>query len=320
MIGAGAEERMCHPCQVAANRGRMVSGEGPSVNRHGRARAHHQALCRDLWRRRTVATCGAAADAPLGFARGNASGRAGMTVFDVRHYDRLGSTNDEARRLADAGAAHGTVVHADEQSSGRGRLARRWFSPPGNLYLSIVLRLDLPPERSVEVGFLAALAVADAVDALLPRHTRAMLKWPNDVLVKDGKIAGILTEQAGAAMILGIGLNVLHAPGGVPYQVSTIVGCGGLATVDGTREKLLLALADWIEVWQQDGFAPIRSAWLARAHSPGSTLGVRLADRFVTGQFAGIDTDGALLLDTPQGRGRIVAGDVKLEATVPAGE
>ena len=243
-----------------------------------------------------------------------------MTVFDVRHYDRLGSTNDEARRLADAGAAHGTVVHADEQSSGRGRLARRWFSPPGNLYLSIVLRLDLPPERSVEVGFLAALAVADAVDALLPRHTRAMLKWPNDVLVKDGKIAGILAEQAGAAMILGIGLNVLHAPGGVPYQGSTIVGCGGLATVDGTREKLLLALAAWIEVWQQDGFAPIRSAWLARAHSLGSTLGVRLADRFVTGQFAGIDTDGALLLDTPQGRGRIVAGDVRLEATVPAGE
>lgn len=91
-----------------------------------------------------------------------------MIAFDVRHYDRLGSTNDEARQLADAGAAHGTVVHADEQSSGRGRLARRWFSPPGNLYLSIVLRLDLPPARSVELGFLAALAVADAVDALLP--------------------------------------------------------------------------------------------------------------------------------------------------------
>jgi BirA family biotin operon repressor/biotin-[acetyl-CoA-carboxylase] ligase len=241
-----------------------------------------------------------------------------VTAFDVRHYDRLGSTNDEARRLADDGAPHGTVVHADEQSSGRGRLSRRWFSPPGNLYLSIVLRLDLPQSRRVELGFLAALAVADAVDALLPRQVRATLKWPNDVLVREGKIAGILVEQAGEALILGIGLNVLHAPGGVPYQVSTIVGCGGLATVDGTREKLLSALASWIEVWRQDGFAPIRTAWLARAHPVGSALGVRLADRFVTGQFAGIDTDGALLLDTPQGRGRIVAGDVRLEA-VPAG-
>ena len=72
-------------------------------------------------------------------------------------------------------------------------------------------------------------------------------------------------------------------------------------------------------VWQQDGFAPIRAAWLARAHPPGSTLGVRLADRFVTGQFVGIDADGALLLDTPQGRGRIVAGNVKLEAVAPVG-
>jgi BirA family biotin operon repressor/biotin-[acetyl-CoA-carboxylase] ligase len=240
-----------------------------------------------------------------------------MTVFDVRHYDRLGSTNDEARQLAEAGAPHGTTVHADEQSSGRGRLSRHWFSPPGNLYLSIVLRLDLPPARTVEVGFLAGLAVADAVDALLPRQVRAMLKWPNDVLVRDGKIAGILLEQAGEASILGIGLNVLHAPSGLSRNVSTIVGCGGLATVDGTREKLLAALSSWIDVWQQDGFAPIRTAWLARAHPPGSTLGVRLADRFVTGQFAGIDTDGALLLDTPQGRGRIVAGDVRLE--VPAG-
>jgi BirA family biotin operon repressor/biotin-[acetyl-CoA-carboxylase] ligase len=242
-----------------------------------------------------------------------------MIAFDVRHYDRLGSTNDEARRLADGGAPHGTAVHADEQSSGRGRLSRRWFSPPGNLYLSIILRLDLPPVRSLELGFLAALAVADAVDALLPRQVRATLKWPNDVLVRDGKIAGILVEQAGEAMILGIGLNVLHAPGGVPYQVSTIVGCGGLATVDGTREKLLEALGSWIEVWQQDGFAPIRTAWLARAHPPGSALGVRLADHFVTGQFAGIDTDGALLLDTPRGRGRIVAGDVRFETAAPAG-
>jgi BirA family transcriptional regulator, biotin operon repressor / biotin---[acetyl-CoA-carboxylase] ligase len=233
-----------------------------------------------------------------------------MMAFDVRHYDRLGSTNDEARRLAEAGVMHGTAVHADEQTSGRGRLSRRWFSPPGNLYLSIVLRLDLPPTRSLELGFLAALAVADAVDALLPHQVRATLKWPNDVLVRDGKIAGILVEQAGEAMIVGIGLNVLHAPAGVPYKVSTIVECGGLATVDGTREKLLQALGSWIEVWQQDGFAPIRAAWLARAPAHGCTLGVRLADRFVTGWFAGIDTDGALLLDTPQGRGRIVAGDV----------
>jgi BirA family biotin operon repressor/biotin-[acetyl-CoA-carboxylase] ligase len=238
-----------------------------------------------------------------------------MTAFEVRHYDQLGSTNDEARRLADAGAAHGTVVHADQQTAGRGRLARRWFSPPGNLYLSIVLRPNVATPQTIQLGFLAALAVADAVDALLPRQVRASLKWPNDVLVRGGKIAGILLEQAGDTLILGIGLNVLQAPSGVAYQVSTIVGAGGLATVDGTRDKLLAALGQWLVVWEQDGFPPIRSAWLARAHPPGSQLGVRLADQFINGLFVGLDEDGALLLDTPQGRGRIIAGDVQINAT-----
>ncbi|HME21337.1 MAG TPA: biotin--[acetyl-CoA-carboxylase] ligase [Acetobacteraceae bacterium] len=235
-----------------------------------------------------------------------------MIAFDVRHYDSIGSTNDEAMRLAREGAAHGTVVHADAQTAGRGRLSRRWSSPPGNLYLSIVLRPDVPPARCVEIGFVAALAAADAVDALLPREVHATLKWPNDVLVRDGKIAGILLEQVNDALILGIGLNVLQAPGGVSHQVSTIVGCGGLATVDGTRAGLLAALAEWYGIWQQDGFAAIRAAWLARAHPVGSALSVRVVERFVAGTFAGIDVDGALLLDTTEGRARIVAGDVQM--------
>jgi BirA family biotin operon repressor/biotin-[acetyl-CoA-carboxylase] ligase len=234
-----------------------------------------------------------------------------VIAFDVRHYDSIGSTNDEAMRLARENAAHGTVVHADEQTSGRGRLSRRWLSPPGNLYVSIVLRPDVPAARMVELGFVAALAVADAVDALLPRQVRATLKWPNDVLVRDGKIAGILLEQTDDALVLGVGLNVLQAPSGVSYQVSTIVGCGGLATVDGAREKLLAALANWFDTWQQEGFAPIRTAWLARAHPVGSALNARLGERFIAGTFAGIDADGALLLDGPDGRARVVAGDVQ---------
>jgi BirA family biotin operon repressor/biotin-[acetyl-CoA-carboxylase] ligase len=234
-----------------------------------------------------------------------------VIAFDVRHYRSIGSTNDEAMRLARLGAAHGTVVHADEQTAGRGRLSRQWTSPPGNLYLSVILRPDLPSVRCVEMGFVAALAVADAVDALLPRQLRATLKWPNDVLVNNGKIAGILLEVADDAVVLGVGLNVLQPPRGVPYSTSTIVGSGGLATVDGTRAKLLAALAEWLGIWRADGFAPIRAAWLARAHPIGRALSVRIEDRFVSGEFAGIDADGALLLGTPEGRARIVAGDVQ---------
>jgi BirA family transcriptional regulator, biotin operon repressor / biotin---[acetyl-CoA-carboxylase] ligase len=235
-----------------------------------------------------------------------------VIAFDVRHYDSIGSTNDEALRLAREGAVHGTVVHADEQTAGRGRLSRRWLSPPGNLYLSIVLRQDLPATRGAEIGFVAALAVADAIEAMLPRQSRATLKWPNDVLVRDGKVSGILLEHAGDALILGIGVNVLHAPGGVSYQVSTIVGCGGLATVDGTRAALLAALSNWLETWQQDGFAPIRTAWLARAHPPGTPLRLTVGDRTVTGRFADIAPDGALVLETEDGPARFVAGDVGL--------
>ena len=237
-----------------------------------------------------------------------------MTRYEVRHYDRIGSTNDEAVRLAKEGASHGTVVHADEQTVGRGRLSRKWQSPPGNLYVSIILRLGLPAARTMEVSFIAALAVADAIETMLPRQERAALKWPNDVLVRDGKISGILLEQAGDALILGVGINVLQPPGGVSYNVSTIVGCGGLGTVDGMRSALLTALANWLDIWQHDGFAAVRSAWLARAHPPGTTLRVVIGDRTVEGGFAGLAPDGALLLDTAEGRKRYVAGDVSLSA------
>jgi BirA family transcriptional regulator, biotin operon repressor / biotin---[acetyl-CoA-carboxylase] ligase len=233
-----------------------------------------------------------------------------VTAFDVRHYDSVGSTNDEAVRLAQEGAPHCTVVHADKQTVGRGRLSRRWSSPPGNLYLSIILRLNLPAPRNVEIGFIAALVVADAIETMLPRQERATLKWPNDVLVRNGKISGILVEQVDDALILGIGINVLMAPDGVSYNVSTIVGSGGLATVDGTRAALLAALANWLDVWHRDGFAAIRIAWLARAHPPGTPLRVTMGDRTIEGRFADIRDDGALIIDTDEGRRICTAGDV----------
>lgn len=237
-----------------------------------------------------------------------------MTRYEVRHYDSIGSTNDEAVRLANEGAPHGTVVHADQQTVGRGRLSRRWQSPPGNLYVSIILRLDTTPARTMEIGFVAALAVADAIDTMLPKQERTTLKWPNDVLVRDGKISGILLEQAGDALILGIGINVLQPPGGVSYNVSTIVGCGGLGTVDGMRSALLTALANWLDIWDQDGFPAVRAAWLSRAHPPGTPLRVVVGDHSIEGRFAGLDPDGALLLDTAEGRKRYVAGDTSLSA------
>jgi BirA family biotin operon repressor/biotin-[acetyl-CoA-carboxylase] ligase len=231
-------------------------------------------------------------------------------TFNVQHHERLDSTNEAARQLAAAGAPHGTVVHADEQSAGRGRFGRTWYSPPGNLYLSVLLRLDRPVSTTAELGFVTALTVADAVDALLPKQIKSTLKWPNDVLVDDGKIAGILVEQVDAAQIIGVGLNVLEAPRNAPYKTATLVGAGGIATVDGARDLLLDSLAKHLDAWLEHGFAPIRAAWLARAHPIGTSLRASIGGRTEEGLFAGLDEDGAMLLDTPDGRKRIVAAEV----------
>jgi len=231
-------------------------------------------------------------------------------VFTVRHHPAIGSTNDEARRLAAEGAPHGTVIHADEQTAGRGRLARRWFSPPGNLYVSVLLRTGAPVSRMGELSFLAALAVADTVEALLPRQTRPMLKWPNDVLVHGAKIAGILLEQADDATILGIGLNVLRAPNDAGYKTTTIVASGGIASVASARDTLLERLAHYLGIWRSSGFAPIRDLWLGRSYPVGAAIRVNLLGQAMVGAFGGLDQDGALLLDTRDGRQRIMAGDV----------
>ncbi len=241
-------------------------------------------------------------------------------MFDVRAYDSVGSTNDEARLLAQAGAAHGTVVTAREQTAGRGRVGRSWASPEGNLYLSVLLRLGMAPARLPELSFVASLAVADMVDGFLPADRRATLKWPNDVLVGGAKIAGILAEQAGEATILGIGVNVAHCPEGTAYPVTSLRAAADPSPlppparggergrpVEGTRIALLAALETRLGMWLARGFAPIRADWLARAHP----LGTRLRADAIEGHFAGLDANGALLLDTKQGRRRVIAGDVQ---------
>jgi len=234
--------------------------------------------------------------------------------FTVRHYDSIGSTNDEARRLAKQGAPHGLVVHADEQTAGRGRLMRTWFSPPGNLYLSILLRLDMPVPRLPELSFVASLAVAETVEALLPKRLRPVLKWPNDVLVDGAKISGILLEMEGDAAILGIGLNVLEAPSGARYKTTTLVASGGLASVDTARDILLERLGKFLDLWQQESFGAVRAAWLGRSFPVGELVRVSTAGAIHEGRFAGLDDSGALLLETASGVERVVAGDISIGA------
>jgi len=223
--------------------------------------------------------------------------------------DSVGSTNDEAAHLADTGAAEGTVVWAREQTGGRGRRGRHWASPVGNLYSSTVLRPDCAAPRAAELGFVAALAVADIV----PAGRAVRVKWPNDVLVDGGKIAGILLESAIAQtgrvehVVAGVGINVGFAPQ-LPEMRYPGAALGG--SVEAALEKFTNALAARLVEWRRDGFEPVRAAWLTKAGPIGAEVDVRLGEELVSGRFAGLDREGALLLDTTAGPRKIVSGEL----------
>jgi BirA family biotin operon repressor/biotin-[acetyl-CoA-carboxylase] ligase len=223
--------------------------------------------------------------------------------------ESVGSTNDEAMHLAEAGAPEGTVVWSREQTGGRGRRGRHWASPIGNLYTSTILRPACSAPRAAELGFAAALAVADIV----PVGREVRLKWPNDVLVDGGKVAGILPESAIGQraeverVVMGIGINVGFAPqlADMRYPGAALGG-----SVEEALEKLTASLARRLAQWRQEGFATIRAAWLAKAGPLGLEVDVKLGEELVRGRFAGMDREGALLLDTPAGPRKIVAGEL----------
>lgn len=232
--------------------------------------------------------------------------------------ERVGSTNEEAKRLAADGAEDGTLVWALEQTAGRGRRGRRWESPRGNLYLSIVLRPDAPAAEAAQLGMVAAVALGDALGTLMPPLTEVRFKWPNDVLVNGRKAGGILIESAASGtarldwLVLGLGVNVERHPEETEFPATSLRAEGGAdVTAAGLLEAFSRSFLNWTNLWVEEGFAPVRSAWLARAWRRGEAIRVRLEGRELKGVFADLDGAGALLLDLPGGsRRRITAADV----------
>lgn len=228
------------------------------------------------------------------------------------------STNDEARRYAALGVNDGTLIWADSQSKGRGRQGRTWTSPPGNLYMSLLLRPDVPPADALQIGFVASLAIAEAVDAVAPSGTTVQVKWPNDVLVNGKKVCGMLLESSmksdGSAvdwLIIGMGVNIKVAPDDTPYPATTLEneGVSGL-TVGDLLIRAINRFEEWRGRWTAEGFGPVREAWLARAAGLGKPIEVRLPDDALKGTFRGLDDAGALMLETPDGTRQITMGDV----------
>ncbi|MBF9232517.1 biotin--[acetyl-CoA-carboxylase] ligase [Microvirga sp. BT350] len=234
-----------------------------------------------------------------------------------------GSTNDDALAAARSGDPGQLWVVAAEQRAGRGRHGRQWSSPPGNLYASLLLIEPCEVAIAPQLGFVAGLALHEAVEAVTGLGApRLSLKWPNDLLLDGAKISGLLleghrTERGSLAIIIGFGVNVAFAPTGTPYPATTLQAVRpGL-----TREDVFLALstafgrtfAAWrasMRMNSTDPFGPIRRLWLERAAGVGSEVTLRLPSGEKKGIFEGLDRFGRLQLKGPAGGEVIDAGDL----------
>ena len=240
----------------------------------------------------------------------------------IEYYEELESTNTEALRLALENAPEGTVVIADAQSEGRGRLDRIWESPPSlNLYLSVVLRPDIPAAASSLIPLMVGVAVADVISKYGPGPVR--LKWPNDVLIDGKKICGILTEMRTKAdrvhfIIVGIGVNInmrkLDFPRGIRETATSLrilTECE-LDRID-VAIRLFESLERWYRIFLSGGEAAIREKWLQYADIIGKRIEVVFKSETQRGTVAGLDEHGALLLEGETGVQQVLAGDVYIE-------
>lgn len=232
--------------------------------------------------------------------------------------DEVDSTNDEAKRLAEEGAEDGTLVWAKSQRQGRGRRGNDWESPPGNLYFSLVLRPECAPLVAAQLSFVAGLGLSNALGTVLPALSEISFKWPNDVLLNDRKVAGILLESATTGrdrldwLVLGVGVNVTSAPEGTTFPATSLraEGCGPVSAAE-ILEAFGRHFLSWVNRWLDDGFAPLREVWLREAKGVGEAVTVNLASESFDGIFADLDADGALLVDLADGsRRKVTAGEI----------
>ena len=226
--------------------------------------------------------------------------------YSKQVHAELDSTNEEARRLAEAGAVGPLWIMALRQNAGRGRRGRAWISPEGNLAATLLLRPDAPQAVTGQLSFAAALAVADMAAHFAPDAAIAV-KWPNDVLADGKKLAGILLEGGAGWLAIGIGVNLAGHPEGTEFPATSLAQLGiAVPSQDEALTVLAARFAHWYGLWMQGGFESLRMQWLARAKGVGAPIRARLPQETRTGVFEGIDASGALLLNEG-GQVRVIA-------------
>jgi BirA family biotin operon repressor/biotin-[acetyl-CoA-carboxylase] ligase len=243
--------------------------------------------------------------------------------YGLRHHTEVGSTNLEAKAALREGADRLWIV-ADRQVAGRGRHDRGWQSPIGNLYASLVLAAPAAPPALAQLGFVAGVALVEAIGSLAPDlANRLAIKWPNDLLLDGAKCAGILLEgeigpDRRPGVVIGWGVNVVSHPADLPRPALHLQAVASWIGRDDLFSALQARMAEALSIFDEGrGFAAIRRQWLASTLPMGQRLSVKLAHQQIEGDFAGLDPDGALLLETGQGLRTILAGDVFLVGESP---
>jgi BirA family biotin operon repressor/biotin-[acetyl-CoA-carboxylase] ligase len=237
--------------------------------------------------------------------------------FRLECHEVLESTSSLVKQRAEEGAAEGLAIQALRQSAGRGRQGRGWDSPAGNLYLSVLLRPAVPLREAPQWSFVAAVALADTLSALLPEAAELSLKWPNDLLLKGAKAAGILVETGVAPshaldwICIGMGVNIATKPS-LPDRPTACLAeyLPEPPAPDSLAAALLQNLVLWHETRLRQGFDPIRDAWLCHAPAMGAPVSVRRDGALLEGSFAGLSPEGGLKLAKGSEVQLILAGEI----------
>lgn len=236
----------------------------------------------------------------------------------IQTVPETGSTNaDLAARLSRGErVAEGEWLVADRQTAGRGRQGRAWFDGLGNFMGSTVVHLGPGDPFAGTLALMAGLAAHAAIVPHVPLPHVALLKWPNDVLIDGAKLCGILLERVGDAVIIGIGVNLAAAPQVEGRRTIALSAFGAAPDRDQFAQDLASHFAIEIERWRTFGLEQLVRRWLAAGHPPGTTLLVgEPGEEPLSGEFAGLTSDGALQLRLADGTTRVIhAGEVRLGA------
>lgn len=233
-----------------------------------------------------------------------------LSKFHLLLLDEVDSTNSEAQRIAlsDRSPSY-LVITSKKQTNGRGRSGRTWESPHGNLYMSVIVPKTATLDEMSQLTFVSSLALENAISSLFHSegmNTKIELKWPNDVMINDKKVAGILLESAGKNMeyiVIGVGVNISKAPE-IKDKPSTSLQAEGLTKLESTEmlNRFMSNFLKLYQTWLSEEFRGIREKWLKKARNIGKIISVDSGGTRISGKFMDIDFKGQLRVQVASGQ------------------